>query len=88
MSGSAVVELVVGVVVDGEAHAWRGLQEENVCVVVPAVFVSLGREAVRTLVDQLGAKFGQEAWVVQWVPMRLEHPGPPLSQTTTSSVSG
>jgi len=80
--------LIVGVVVYGEAYSWRGFEEEDVCFVIPAVLVTLGREPVRTLMDQLGTEFCQKTCVVGIVPKRLEHPGPPLSQTTTSSVSG
>lgn len=86
--GAGVVELVVLVLVDGKSYSGRTLQKQQVGLVVPGEGVDRLRELVTALPDQVWPDLLQPPWVSSQVPSRLEHPGPPFSHTTTSSLAG
>lgn len=87
--GSTCVTIVVGwVLVDGKSDTWWTLQKEHVSVIIPGEGVFRRRQFVSALIQDVWSVLLQESYINEFVPSKLEHPGPPLSQRTTSSVSG
>lgn len=67
-------------------YASGGLEVEDVGLLVPGEIVE--RELGGVPDEDEGPVLEEHAWMGGGVPMRLEQPGPPLSQSTTGSLSG
>jgi hypothetical protein len=86
--GSARISVVVGgILVDRKTDARGTFQEKHVGIVVPGERIFGGSKPICTLVENVGTMFLQETCVISKLPRRLEQPGPPLSQSTTSLLA-
>ena len=86
---AAISVLNVGrIFVDWKSYSRWTLDKKKIGFSIPREWILRWCEFVRSLIEDMRSELLNKTYMDYFVPSILEHPGPPLSQRTRSSVSG